>query len=1046
MDLIRLAIRQPVTTIVGIILTVLFGIVALFAIPVQLSPNVEEPEISVRTNWPGASPYEVERDIVEEQEKSLKGIPGLYEMESTSSNNTGEIGLKFRIGTDIDDALLRVSNKLNEVRQYPENSDRPVINASGAQSSPAIWISLRAAEDNPNDVWTYRTFFENDVRQFIDRVDGVSDLLISGGVETEMHVVLKPERLASYGLTIPDVIATLQRGNANVSAGGLDVGRREIRIRAVAEYRSVEDINNVVIISDGVREVRLGDIAEVRFGYERYNTPAITSLGTLQGPSINVGIRPEPNANILDLTDEIERVVNTLNEGLLKERGLYMQIVSEQRPYIRGAIELLQQNIAVGGTLAIIVLLLFLRSIGPTIVVSLSIPISIIGTFFVMYAAGSTLNVVSLAGIAFAVGMLVDNAIVVLENIDRHRSLGKSPFQAAYHGTREVWGAVLASSLTTVAVFLPIVFLEDEAGQLFKDIAIAVSSSVMISMIVSITVIPAFSYQIFRLSEWRRKGKPKKPGVLGEKIGAFFISGFMMIVRGALHDPITRIVVIVAMTGGAFFTAWALLPKMEYLPQGNRDLIINVLVPPPGLSFEERNAIGEQLFDAFAPYTAEAHEGLPKIKRIFFVGRDQNLILGVVSDDQARTAELIPLCQRIVNSIPGVFGISNQSSIFQSGLGQGRTITVDMSGNNIDTLVAAGGALMGTIKKGIEEVQVRPRPSLDLLFPEVNFVPDRERLNSVGMTAQEFGIALDVLMDGRDIGDFKEEGKKKIDLIVKASEQDLSTPEQINQALLVTRAGGSVPISSLATMVKTTGLTEVRHLERDRTISLQVTPPYSVTLQETMERIEQEFVPALRESGAIPAEVLVGMSGTADKLTETRQALQMNFVVAAAICYLLMAAMLGNFIYPIIIMFTVPLASAGGLVGLRLVNNYIALQQLDILTMLGFIILVGVVVNNAILIVYQALQNVWYEGMEHKEAVLNSVQTRLRPIYMSACTSVFGMTPLVLWPGPGSELYRGLGAVVLGGLTISTVLTVFLIPALLLFVIQWEKPRLREED
>ncbi|NJL73592.1 MAG: efflux RND transporter permease subunit [Candidatus Competibacteraceae bacterium] len=667
MDLIRLAIRQPVTTIVGIILTVLFGIVALFAIPVQLSPNVEEPEISVRTNWPGASPYEVERDIVEEQEKTLKGIPGLYEMESTSSNNTGEIGLKFRIGTDIDDALLRVSNKLNEVRQYPENSDRPVINASGAQSSPAIWISLRAAEDNPNDVWTYRTFFENDVRQFIDRVHGVSDLLISGGVETEMHVVLKPERLASHGLTIPDVIATLQRGNANVSAGGLDVGRREIRIRAVAEYRSVEDIKNVVLISDGVREVRLGDIAEVRFGYERYNTPAITSLGTLQGPSINVGIRPEPNANILELTDEIEQVVNTLNDGLLKERGLYMQIVSEQRPYIRGAIELLQQNIAVGGALAIVVLLLFLRSIGPTIVVSLSIPISIIGTFFVMYAAGSTLNVVSLAGIAFAVGMLVDNAIVVLENIDRHRGLGKSPFQAAYHGTREVWGAVLASSLTTVAVFLPIVFLEDEAGQLFKDIAIAVSSSVMISMIVSITVIPAFSYQIFRLSEWRRKGKPKQPSVLGEKIGAFFIAGFMMVVRGALHDPVTRMVVIVVMTGGAFFTAWALMPKMEYLPQGNRDLIINVLVPPPGLSFEERNAIGEQLFDAFAPYTAEAHEGLPKIKRIFFVGRDQNLILGVVSDDQARTAELIPLCQRIVNSVPGVFGISNQSSIFSPG-------------------------------------------------------------------------------------------------------------------------------------------------------------------------------------------------------------------------------------------------------------------------------------------------------------------------------------------------------------------------------------------
>jgi HAE1 family hydrophobic/amphiphilic exporter-1 len=414
--------------------------------------------------------------------------------------------------------------------------------------------------------------------------------------------------------------------------------------------------------------------------------------------------------------------------------------------------------------------------------------------------------------------------------------------------------------------------------------------------------------------------------------------------------------------------------------------------------------------------------------------------MGVISADQQRTRDLIPLCREAMSQIPGVFGISNQVGIFQTGLGKGRTIDVNVSGNDINQLVGVAGAMFGMINGAIDDVQIRPLPSLDLLFPEANFVPERERLRSVGMTARQFGIGLDVLMDGRDVGDFKQEGEKKIDLVVKASDEDVTTPEELYQALLVTPMGESVPVASLAEMDKTTGLTEIRHLERNRTVSLQVTPPYSITIQEAMERIEQGVLPAMREQGMLDG-VTVGMSGTADKLTDTRRALQWNFLLAAAIVYLLMAALFGNFLYPFIIMFTVPLAGAGGLLGLKLVNLFVAPQQLDILTMLGFIILVGIVVNNAILIVYQSLNNIREGGMEHKEAIVEATRTRLRPIYMSATTSIFGMLPLVLWPGPGSELYRGLGSVVLGGLALSTIFTVFLIPPLLSFVIGMEKRR-----
>jgi HAE1 family hydrophobic/amphiphilic exporter-1 len=603
-------------------------------------------------------------------------------------------------------------------------------------------------------------------------------------------------------------------------------------------------------------------------------------------------------------------------------------------------------------------------------------------------------------------------------------------------------------------VFLPVIFLEDEAGQLFKDIALAVTAAVLISLVSSITVIPMLSRILFGIADRRaarkqrraekrakRTGKPiarrRSFDVLGG-IGTAVAGLFMLLVRTSLFNWFTRLVTIVILAGGAVFTAWTLLPKMEYLPQGNRDLIINIMIPPPGLSYEERMDIGKQIFETLGPHLDQEHNGMPAIRNAFYVGRGGLIILGVISADQARTRELIPLCQQAIGQIPGIFGISNQASIFESGLGQGRTISVDLSGGSIEQLVAAAGAMMGKIRGAVPDSQIRPVPALDMLYPEANFVPDREKLRAVGMTAQQFGLALDVLMDGRDIGDFKQEGEKKIDLVLKAGTEIIGSPEDLYNAIVVTPMGETVPVGSLASLERSGGLTEIRHLERNRTVSLQVTPPYETTIQEVMEHINDEIIPEMKVSGMLEG-IAVDMSGTADKLVETGEALQWNFVVAALICYLLMSALLGNFLYPIIIMFTVPLAAAGGLIGLKLVNIFIVPQQLDVLTMLGFIILIGVVVNNAILIVYQSLNNIRFEYMEHKEAVLESVRTRLRPIYMSATTSVFGMLPLVLWPGPGSELYRGLGSVVLGGLALSTVFTVFLIPALLMFVIHWER-------
>jgi HAE1 family hydrophobic/amphiphilic exporter-1 len=1034
MNAIKFSIEKPVTILVGVILIILFGIIGLTRMPYQLSPTVIEPEITVTTTWTGATPYEVEREIIEEQEKVLKGIPGLVEMESASSNSQGTVTLRFSIGTDADDALLRVSNKLDEVPSYPENVDKPIITATGAATSPVIWMVLKATGDNPRSPYQYRTFFEDNIRQYLERTKGVADLFIGGGTQKEMHIIVQPEKLAAFGLTVSELIEILRAENVNISAGVMGVGRRDYRIRTIGEFRSTADIENIVIRSTGQQRIRVSDLATVKFGYRKLATAMLH-----QGKEgIAIGVKPEPGANILELTDRLEAVVKRLNEEKLASEKIKLEWVYDQRPYIRGAIKLVRQNILIGGTLAIIVLLVFLRSFVSTLVVATAIPISIIGTFIFMHLMGRNLNVVSLAGIAFAVGMLIDSAIVVLENIDRHCGMGKPAFQAAYDGAREVWGAILASTLTTIAVFLPVIFMEEEAGQLFRDIAIAVTFAVALSLFVSVSVIPMFSRRLFELTG--SKDSCQTDIQVGSEVGSRLVNAIMAVVKRVTQNWITRIATILVFSTVSIVGAWMLLPKAEYLPQGNRNLVLNLLIPPPGLSFEERKTIGEHIYRMNAPYFGKDNDGFPGIQNMFYVGAEQIMLFGATSIHEQRAGEMLPLFRRTIFSIPGMFGVSTQAGVFQTSLGRGRTIEVNISGDDLNRIVQVAGAMYGAILKEIPQAQIRPVPSLELLFPEVRLVPSRDRLKALNMTARDFGIALDVLMDGRDIGDFKQEGQKKIDLILKASEADIHTPEKLYYSMIAIPDGRIVPVSSLSKLVRTTGITQIRHLERQRTITLQVTPPFSIPLQEAMETINDRVVDPMAGQGMLQG-TDVRQSGVADKLTQTRQTLQWDFILAAIIAYLLMAALFGNFIYPLIIMFTLPLAGVGGLLGLKLVNWFITPQPFDILTMLGFIILVGVVVNNAILIVHQALNNVRLNGMSHQEAVLASTRTRLRPIYMSAATSIFGMLPLVLIPGPGSEFYRGLGSVVLGGLAVSTLFTVLVIPSLLMFAIKMEQPQ-----
>jgi len=1028
MKLADTSITHPVTVIVGVIFLVLFGVLSLLRIPVQLTPDVTRPEITVTTRWPGASPQEVEREIIERQEEYLKSVEGLTRLTSESRDAMGQITLEFAVSTDIDTALLKVSTKLDQVPSYPDDADRPVIVSASENARPIAWMVFRPLHEDAPPIENMRNFVEDFIQPRLERIPGIAKVNVYGGREEEMQVIFDELAVAARQVTITEIARALSAGNQNISAGNFDEGKRRYIARTVAEYLKPEDAEKVVVKYIGDSPVNVRDVAQVRYGFKKQNN-VVRNRGV---ETLAVNAIRQAGTNVLQVMAGLKTAIADVNETILADRGLFLQQVYDETEYINSAISLVRQNLLIGGILAIAVLLIFLRSFAPTLIVALAIPISITGTFMMMVLFGRTINVISLAGCAFAVGMVVDNSIVVLENIYRHSQMGESKGYAASFGTNEVWGAVLASTLTTIAVFLPVIFIEEEAGQLFRDIAIAISFAVLLSMIISVTVIPSLASRIIRT---KRKGGDR-PSALTRLAGRL-TNGIAAFVYWLCGRVISRLMVVVVLTGLALGMAWFLAPKTEYLPEGNRNLVFGIMIPPPGYSMDEFMSVGEKIEGELKKYwevKSDSPLDGPVLANFFYVAFGQRVFMGAVARDPLRAKEVVPILRGILQRVPGMIAIVTQSSLFASSLGAGRSIDVDISGPDLQQLISLGQRIFGQIMGLIPGSQLRPIPSLDLGNPEIRIIPDRDRAVKVGLTAQEIGVTVDALLDGIKVGEVRRFGNK-IDLTLMGHADTIQRIEDFQNLQINTPHGKRVTLASVADINLVAGPSQVNHIETARSVTIQVIPPKEMPLESAMEIIQTQVIAPLEKSGELKRPFTINLAGTADDLTRTRKALQGNFFLALVITFLLMAALFGSFLYPFVIMFSVPLAAAGGFMGLFLINRFISYQPLDVLTMLGFVILIGVVVNNAILIVHQALNFIRESDMPPREAIRESVRTRVRPIFMSAFTSVMGMLPLVLFPGAGSELYRGIGSVITGGLLISTIFTIFLVPSLFSLVL-----------
>lgn len=1042
MDFIRFSIDRPVAIVAAVIMAVLFGIIAVTRIPIQLAPDVRKPIVVITTEWPGAAPSEIEREITNPQEEALRGLEGLDIMTSSSKSGEAEITLEFGIGADMGQSLLLVSNRLDRVGDYPDEAGEPALNTSGGDDSPIAWILLTAQDGNTRDMPTYGDFVEDVIKDRIERVEGVSAVNVFGGVTRELQVVVNPRQLARFGMTVPDVVQTLRNENISLSAGDVEEGKRRYVVRAEGTLNTVAAIKEVVLRSElsagGSGRVHVGDVADVSFEFRE----ATTRLRFKGEPSLAFNIVREPGANVIETMQAVQEVLSELEEGPVADANLDMQQVYDETVYINGAIKLVTQNIWIGGGLAALILLMFLRSPRATLVVSLAIPVSIVATFVAMAATGRTLNVISLAGIAFAVGMIVDAAIVVLENIYRLREQGKLRREAAYLGAKQVWGAILVSALTTVLVFVPILIMQLEAGQLFRDIAVAISVSVLLSLVVAVTVIPALASRLLK------QGEQVTMKVWGlDHLAHGFHALVMSYVRLTVRHRAIGLLMVTVIAGGAGVAAIAFLPRLEYLPEGNRNLVFGLIIPPPGYNLETTQTIAQRIEGVARPLweaapATETEDGTPAIENFFFVARPGASFVGAAAVDGTRARELIPVLSRPIFAEPGTFGFMTQPSLFGRGVGGGRTIELNISGQDLEEILNVAGQAAGTIGGLLprsEGHQFRPLPGLELGAPEVRLIPNRLRLADAGLSASDLALTVDAFNDGLRVAEITV-GSERLNLVLKGDPglQVAQRTQDIGHYPVVTPSGQIVPVTALSDVVVTAGPTEIRHRDRLRTVTLEVRPSDALPLEAAVELLETEVVAMLEERG-LPNGIRVTVSGTADQLSQTWDAIQINLGVALVIVFLVMAILFESFVLPLVILISVPVAAAGGVGGLALLNLFQS-QPLDMLTLLGFIILVGIVVNNAILIVHQTLYHLRDEGMAPIDAIEEATRNRIRPIFMSTLTSVFGMMPLVVFPGEGSELYRGLGAVVVGGLSMSAFLTLLTVPPLLRLCVRAPKP------
>jgi HAE1 family hydrophobic/amphiphilic exporter-1 len=1014
------SIRRPVTITMAVLVVLVLGGVSLSRIPLDLLPEMNLPMAVAVATYSGAGPEEVENLVTRPLEAVLATCSNVESVMSVSSSGSSMVMVGFTWGTDMDFAALEMREKIDLVAAaLPAGVDRPTVYSLDPSLMPVMALGFSG---EGRDLSALQSVLEDKVVGRLERQEGVAYVTLQGGPTKEIRVVVDQERLSGYGLTLSSLIQLLQAENLNLPGGKVEDGGRVYTVRTTGEFANLEEIRDLTLLTAQGVPLRLRDVATIK---EVVDTDDAYSLINGQ-PSIGIMIQKETGANTVQVAARVRKELNRIIQEI---PDLKYNLIFDQSEFIELAIGNLSSNAVTGGLLAILVLYVFLRNFRSTLVIALAIPISIIATFTLVYFNGLTLNIMSLGGFALGVGMLVDNSIVVLENIYRHRELGASQLVAAEAGADEVGPAITASTLTTVAVFVPVVFVEGLISVVFRELALTVTFSLLASLLVAITLVPMLASRLLKMDEsngaLQAEDRKRRPlARLADRVGQELEKlhqGYRRLLSWSLdHRRLVFLVVAVA-----FIISMALLPVVgtEFFPQTDAGRLFVSIELPLGATLEETGRIASrveeivtQLPEVETVYTSVGAEGYG-MNFGSSDGTEQaslSITLKDSSERQRSDQELAEIIRAQVASIAGAeIQVSAVDALMSSMGGSSQGISLEIRGDDLDVLRSLADEVAGVVANvpGTREVTT----SFSEARPEVQIKLNRAKASSLGLSAAQVAQTVSAAVSGTTATRYRV-GGDEIDVVVQLAEGQRENLDDLKGLLITSPLGVHVPLRDIAELTVVAG---PRSIERDNQV--RVVSVSAEVLGRPLGSVSADIAKSL-EGMNLPEGYTLDFTGQYEEMTDAFSGLGLALALAVLLVYMVMAAQFESFLHPFTIMFSMPLAAIGVILALLFSRTPISVPAF-----IGFIVLAGVVVNNAIVLV-DYINTLRARGLSVREAVLTAGPVRLRPILMTTLTTVLGLIPMALGTGEGSEVQAPLAITLIGGLSMSTILTLVVVP------------------
>ncbi len=999
MKLVSLSVRRPVGVIMIVLAIIALGFVSVRNLAVDLFPKIDLPIAVIATTYDDAAPEEVENLISKPVESAISSVEGIEEVQTQSETDASVVVMMFKNGTDLDQALLDVRERVDQVKgMLPDRAGDPNIMRFSPDELPVMWISLTGQD---TDVLT--DLADDQVVPFFERQEGVASVSVEGEKTREIQLILDEAAMMQYGVNPQEVMQALNDANQASSVGTIDKGTQDLQVRMTGEFASIDDIKQTTITSQSGASIVVQDVAEVKDDFKKSD-----DLTLVNGdPSLVLSIMKKTDANSVDVAKNIHKYIADLEEDLPADVGV--NVVIDTSEFIQESVDSVIQNILIGGAISVFVLLLFLKSIRATIVIGLSIPIAIISTFALMYFTGETLNILTLGGLALGIGMMVDSSIVILENIYSYRQRGHDLIDSAIKGAAELTPAVIASTTTTLVVFLPIVYVEGIASDIFTPLALTVSFSLIASLVVAVTLVPMLSSKL--LSKAMDDGRRYWFDNLLEKLNNTYARALEKVLKFRKTSILVTVLLMVGSLG--------LIPFIgaEFIPAGDQGQLTVNVETAPGTNVKHTEKVVDQVNEKMNKY-----EDTIDVSYVTVGGGD--FATGGSSGNQASfTVQLVPqsdrsmttaeFVQKLNDDVASIAGAEITISEMEAGVGMGDPIQINLNGKEHDVLRDLGNQVVAEIED-IDGVY-NPESGSDLGVPQLKVEIDQDKAAFHKLSTEDIQSQIEMNFIGQVVTVYREDGRE-IDVTMMYPEDAHNTIADLEDMKIQTEEGASIPLVDVADFIEEQGA--VTLVRQNQQAQMSVTSELS---DRDLSSVTKDIEKTL-DKMSFPEGYTYSIGGEAEDMQESFADLTMALIFSIFLVYAVMAIQFENFLFPFIIMFSMPATVIGIVFGL-----FVSGLSFSIPAFIGIIMLAGIVVNNSIILV-DYINILRRRGMERHEAIIEAGKSRLRPILMTTLTTVLAMIPLGLALGEGAEMQQPLAITIIFGLSVSSIFTLLLIP------------------